>query len=220
MQLTIFNGSPRGKKSNSKILIEQFTRGLMETEGNSFQIHFLNRINDAEIFARAFGEAECVLVATPLYTDSMPGMVKAFIETLEPYVGRQGNPPIGFIVQSGFPEAAHSRHLERYFEKLAARLGSPYLGTIVKGGVEGIQIQPEKMTRKLFDAFYQIGLHFGKTGEFHQDLIQSLAKPERYPRWMGPIFKVFLKTKFGRFYWDSQLNKNGAYEDRFARPFA
>jgi hypothetical protein len=219
MKLTIFNGSPRGKKSNSKILIEQFVRGFTVTGGNTCQVHYLNRINDSENLARAFEEAECVLLATPLYTDAMPGLVKAFIETLEPYVGRTNNPPIGFIVQSGFPEAAHSRPLERYFEKLAARLDSPYLGTIVKGGVEGIQIQPEKMTRKLFDTFYQIGLHFGETGAFDQDLIQSLAKPERYPRWMGPIFKIFLKTKFGRFYWDSQLTKNGAYDDRFARPF-
>ena len=44
---------------------------------------------------------------------------------------REGNPPVGFVVQSGFPEGLHSRYVERYLEKLAARLGSPYLGTIV-----------------------------------------------------------------------------------------
>jgi len=220
MQLTIFNGSPRGAKSNSKILIEQFTRGFMETEGNGFEIHYLNRVKDAETFQRAFGEAECVLLATPLYTDAMPGLVKAFIETLQPYVGRQDNPPMGFIVQSGFPEAGHSRPLERYFEKLTARLNSPYLGTIVKGGVEGIQIQPEKMTRKLFEAFYLIGKNFGKTGAFDPDLVKALAKPEHYPRWSIPFMKLFLKTGMGKFYWNMQLKENGAYDERFARPFA
>jgi len=220
MQLTIFNGSPRGKKSNSKLLLEQFTCGFMETTGNSFEIHYLNRVKDVENFQHAFGEAECVLLATPLYTDAMPGVVKAFIETLQPLVGREANPPIGFIVQSGFPEAGHSRPLERYFEKLAVRLGSPYLGTIVKGGVEGIQIQPENMTRKLFEAFHQIGRHFGETGLFDQNLIQGLAKPEHYPRWSLPLMKLFLKTGLGRFYWNKQLKENGVYDDRFARPFA
>jgi hypothetical protein len=86
--------------------------------------------------------------------------------------------------------------------------------------VEGIQIQPENMTRKLFTAFYQIGHHFGITGEFNQELIQTIAKPEHYPRWSIPFMKLFLKTGLGKFYWNKQLKENGAYEDRFARPFA
>lgn len=220
MQLTVYNGSPRGKKSNSKILLEQFLHGFMETEGNSFEIHYLNRVKDTQTFQQAFAEAEFVLLATPLYTDSMPGLVKSFIEELQPFIRRDENPPIGFLVQSGFPEAGHSRPLERYFEKLAKRLNSPYLGTIVKGGVEGIQIQPEKMTAKLFDAFYRIGQHFGATGELNQDLIGKLAKPEHYPKWSIPLMKIFIKTGLGRFYWNQQLKENGVYEDRFARPFA
>jgi multimeric flavodoxin WrbA len=220
MRLTIFNGSPRGKKSNSKVLIEQFLRGFIETEGNTYEIFYLNRVNDAAAFQQAFAKADYVLLATPLYTDSMPGVVMAFIEALQPFVGQEGNPPIGFIVQSGFPEAGHSRPLERYFEKLSSRLGSPYLGTIIKGGAEGIQIQHEKMTHKLFEAFYQIGHHFGVTGEFDQGLVTRLAKPEHYPKWSIPIFKVLLKTNFGKFYWNMQLKENGAYENRFAQPFA
>jgi hypothetical protein len=50
-------------------------------------------------------------------------------------------------------------------------------------------------------------------------LIRSLAKPEHYPKWSIPLFKLFLKTRFGKFYWDMQLKENGAYENRFARPF-
>ena len=71
-----------------------------------------------------FGAADAVLLGMPLYTDAMPGLVMAFIEALAPRVGAV-NPPLGFLVQSGFPEALHSRPLERYLEKLARRLGSP-----------------------------------------------------------------------------------------------
>ena len=74
----------------------------------------------------------------------MPAIVKQFIEALEPLKNRENNPPMGFIVQSGFPEALHSRYVEHYLQKLAARLNAPYLGTIVKGGGEGIRMMQTK----------------------------------------------------------------------------
>jgi hypothetical protein len=139
---------------------------------------------------------------------------------LAPFRSRPHNPPIGFLVQSGFPEAAHSRFVERYLQKLARRLGSPYLGTIVKGGAEGTRIMPENMTHDLFATFEQLGRCFGETGQLEPALLESLAKPERYPAYLAPVFKVFVKLPAATFYWDGQLKKNGAYERRFARPLA
>jgi hypothetical protein len=150
----------------------------------------------------------------------MPGMVKAFIESLEPLLGRPGVPPIGFLVQSGFPEAAHSRHVVRYLEKLADRLGSPYLGTIVKGGCEGVRLMPENTNRDLFQALHHIGLTFAETGQLEPQLLRHLAKPERYPAYLAPVFRLFVKTRLARFYWDNQLKANGVYEQRFARPYS
>jgi hypothetical protein len=166
-----------------------------------------------------FAAAEAVLLGFPLYTDSMPGLVKAFIDSLEPYCGRPNNPPIGFLVQSGFPEAAHSRYVERYLEKLAKRLGSPYLGTIVKGGGEGTRHMPESMNRKLFESLQAIGKTFAGSGKFDPDLIRALAKPERYPALMTPLFKVLLLFPIANKYWDDVLKQNNAYEKRFARPY-
>ena len=106
MQLTVFNGSPRGRKGNSQIVLDQFLKGFEATLGNSYELYFLNRLQDMDQLVQAFGEAETVLLAHPLYTDAMPAIVKAFIEELEPYLGRENNPSLGFIVQSGFVEAA------------------------------------------------------------------------------------------------------------------
>jgi multimeric flavodoxin WrbA len=217
--LTIFNGSPRGRKANTAILFEKFLDGFLAVPGHTAKVHHLNRQHDLPLFTKSFAEAECVLLGFPLYTDSMPGLVKVFIETLEPYRDRAGNPPIGFLVQSGFPESTHSRHIERYLERLAARLGSPYLGTIVKGGVEGIQIMPDSMTRKLYTGLHQIGRTFAQTGRFDPDLLRTLAKPEWYPMYLAPFFKLFVKTPLATFYWDGQLKRNGVYEQRFARPY-
>jgi hypothetical protein len=110
----------------------------------------------------------------------MPAVVKAFIETLRPLGRREGNPAIAFLVQSGFPEAIHSRAVERYCRKLASRLGCEYLGTVVKGGVEGIQAKPPWMNRKLYDRLFRLGKHFGATGAFDAEILARLARPERY----------------------------------------
>lgn len=218
--LTIFNGSPRGNKGNTPIMLNKFAEGFASAGGNDFQIHTLNRINQREAHLQAFSEAECVFLGFPLYTDAMPGMVKDFIESLEPLKGRPDNPPIGFLVQSGFPEAAHSRHIERYLEKLAARLGSPYLGTIVRGNGEGTRIMPENMTKDLFSTLNALGAAFGARGKIAPELLKQLAKPERYSPLLTPVFKLFLKLPMANFHWNSQLKENGVFDDRFAKPFA
>jgi NAD(P)H-dependent FMN reductase len=219
MKLTVFNGSPRGQKSNTKILLERFLQGFQETPGNSHEIYYLNRIRQAATFQQAFGQAGVALLAFPLYTDAMPGLVKAFIETLGTYCTREHNPAIGFIVQSGFMEATHSRHVEKYLEKLSARLGSRYLGTVIKGGVEGIQVQPPGMTRKLFERFSLLGRAFGQTGRFDEAILRELAQPERLTKPMIVLLTLMGMTGLTNFYWNNQMKANNAFEKRFARPY-
>lgn len=215
MILTIFNGSPRGKGSNTKILLEHFINGFMATEWNTCELSYLVRIRESDKFIKLFQEAETVLLAFPLYTDAMPAIVKTFIESLQPLCGKEGNPDIGFIVQSGFPEAVHSRYVERYLEKLAARLGCGYKGTVIKGGVEGIQGQPALMTKNLFKSFYELGKGFGETGELDRHIVRELARREKTTRLQFWILKLM-----GCNYWNGMLKKNKAFEKRFAKPYA
>jgi hypothetical protein len=214
-RLTLFNGSPRGHKGNTPILLNQIASGF----GGPFEIHHLVQMKETEKMVDAFVRAECVLLGTPLYTDAMPAIVKYFIEALEPLVGRDNNPAIGFVVQSGFPEALHSRYLERYLEKLAHRLGSPYLGTVVKGGGEATRVVPPEGNKRLFENLQAVGVCLAKEGRFDPDLLRRLAHPERFSRFMGPIFKVFLRLTIANSYFDNMLKDNGAFESRFAQPF-
>ena len=39
------------------------------------------------------------------------------------------------------------------------------------------------------------------------------------PALLGPLFKIFLHTSTATWYWDSQLEDNGVYEQRFAQPY-
>ena len=219
-RLTIFNGSPRGAKGGTPLLLSHFARGFETQPGKTSEVLHLNRIHDREIFQAAFAQAECVWLGFPLYVDAMPGQVKAFIESLAEFSGRAGNPPVGFLVQSGFPEALHTRHVERYLEKLASRLGSPYLGTILRGGMEGIVGQPEKMTGPLFNNLYEIGRLFGESGRLEPALLRAIAGLERFPGYLTPVFQLLSHTPMLKASWDEDLKKNGVYEQRFARPYA
>jgi multimeric flavodoxin WrbA len=214
-RLILFNGSPRGRRGNTAIFLREIANGF----GGPNEMHHLIRLKETEQMVQAFAEAECAILGLPLYTDAMPGVVKHFIEALEPLKGRKNNPSIGFVVQSGFPEGLHSRYVERYLERLAERLGSPYLGTIVKGGGEGVRNMPVEATQSLFANLRAVGDSLAKNGRFDRAALQAIAQPEAFPAFLGPFFQILLHLPPGHAYFDNMLKKNGAFEQRFARPF-
>ena len=220
MKLTVFNGSPRGKDSNTRVILDNFLKGFMATGSNTYELAYLNRLKDRDNFIEMFTEAEKVLLAFPLYTDAMPAIVKTFIESLEPLRGREGNPNLGFIVQGGFPEALHSRPLERYLGKLAKRLGCRYTGTVIKGGVEGIRSLPPWMTRRIFKSFYELGRSFSETGRFNEQIVLKLIKPEKLSRFRILFFNLLGKRLSQLMMWDRKLKENNAFEKRYDKPYA
>ncbi len=219
MRLTVFNGSPRGKESTTTILLKHFLDGFMATEGNAHELVYLNHVKDSEKFIKLFRETEQVLLAFPLYDDVMPAIVKFFIESLDPFCGRADNPSIGFLVQSGFAEANHSRYVERYLEKLARRLSCQYLGIVIKGNANRIEEQPGWMTKKIFKSFHELGRTFGKTGEFDKQIMLKLAKPEKFPAFHLWIFRLMLKTPLINLNWNKKLKENNAFEKRYNKPY-
>lgn len=214
--LTFFNGSPRGSKGNTPVMLGEIAKGF----GGTVETHHLVRLKETPRMAQAFANAECAILGFPLYTDSMPGIVKHFIEALEPFVGRPNNPPLGFLVQSGFPEGLHSRYIERYLEKLATRLGSPYVGTVVKGNGEGTRLMSPEMNRGLFTHLQALGAGVAAGRPFESATLQAIATPESFPAILSPVFQIFVRLPVAHSYFDNMLKQNGVYEQRFARPFS
>jgi multimeric flavodoxin WrbA len=215
-RLTLFNGSPRGRRGNTPIFLNELAKGF----GGPTEMHHLVRIKSTDEFVQAFADADCVWLGFPLYTDAMPGIVKHFIDALQPLAGRKNNPSLGFIVQSGFPEGLHSRYVEHYLEKLAARLGSPYLGTIVKGNGEGVRLMSANANQNLFGGLQSLGGGLAANGRLDTETLSRVSHPERFPSVLGPVFKIFVRLPFAHSYFDNMLKTNGVYERRFAQPFA
>ena len=107
--LLLLNGSPRGERSNSMKMLTRVAEGWQRGGGSPPEVLHLPRRAQFQLAVEAFATADTVLLGTPLYTDAMPALVKAYIEALAPRVAvaKAGgtNPTLAFLVQSGFPEA-------------------------------------------------------------------------------------------------------------------
>lgn len=219
MQLTVFNGSPRAERSNTRLLLGWFVDGLRRVPGSDAVTFNINRRRERARQVEAFAAASEVLLAFPLYHDAMPSIVMGFIEDLAPLRGCAGNPGLSCLVQSGFPEAHNSRFVERYLEKLARRLGCPYRGTIVRGGVEGIQAKPAWMNRRIEQRFKELGEQFARSGALDPARLARLARPERLSAAEILLFQGFKRMGLVNAYWELQLRRHGATARSRARPY-
>lgn len=218
MKLSIFNGSPKLGVNNTAVLLEKFIEGFKETEGNEVEIIRMNNEQAYKDAASAFECAEAALIAFPLYTYAMPAGIKTFIEQLEPLLGKCSGKKIAFLVQYGFREAVHARALEKYLEHLSYSLGCEYMGTIIKGGCDGL-IKGSPGNEKILAGAYDIGKTFGATGRFHKKQLDEYSAPEVEKKSNPLLMKIILKL-INKLYWEKAFKKNGVtYEGSFAKPY-
>lgn len=209
-KLVIYNGSPRRVGSNSALILNKAVDAL----GDRVEIRNLKESDKWEEWTEAFKSEKHVMFFMPLYVHAMPSHVVAFIEKLQACKGS-----ISFFVQSGFPESSQSYYLEAYFELLALRLGRTYLGTAIKGGVEGLQMRPNKAQDKMIEPMVKTIVNLVCEGKFNPTDIRQLARPIRLGKGMGILFKLLTRIGLINFFWNQQFKVNNAYKKRFDRPY-
>ncbi|NLL76099.1 MAG: hypothetical protein GX235_02480 [Clostridiales bacterium] len=213
----IYNGSPRGNGSNSKLIIEKIIAGMYEKGIADIEVRNLINVKEHKAWAENFGSAENNLFVFPLYVHAMPGSVMKFFEQLKPINNKAVH--MAFLVQSGFPETSQSYYLRPYLELITKRLGVSFDGTIIKGGVEGIQMKPDKANQEFFAQLETIGRTYADKGIMDLALKKEYEKSEYLSKGAQFIFSLFSLTGLTNFYWDYNLKKNGAYKNRFAKPY-
>ena len=219
MKLTILNGSPRGKNSNSSLIIQWLTEGLNDNFFFKQDTYYLKDIQKHNDYLAHFVESDYVIIVFPLYTDSMPGLVMAFIEMLAQVKRPLTNLKLGYIIHSGFPEAHQSRYVERYMVSLTKRLGANYIGTAIMPSSEGIRIMPEGMVKKKRYLFRQLGQKLTEIGRFDDEILKNVVGTEKMSELGLIVYKLLSKIGLTNFYWDNQLKSNNAYNIRFEKPY-
>ncbi len=213
----IYNGSPRGNSSNSKLIIEKIIKGMNAQGIEDIEIRNLINVKEHKAWAESFGSVENNLFVFPLYVHAMPGSVMKFLEQLKPINNKEIH--MAFMVQSGFPETSQSYYLRPYLELITKRLGVSFDGTIIKGGIEGIRMKPEKANQKLFDQLESIGRTYAAKGMMDLTLKKEYEKDEYLSKGAQLIYSIVSLTGLTNYYWDFNLKKNSAYEKRFAKPY-
>jgi len=215
-ELLIIHGSARAH-SNTSLLVEHLIEGFERHDGRRARVLKLRSPAARQTALEAVEHADLVLFAMPLYVHAMPGPVQEFFELLERLPPRSTR-RVAFLVQQGFYESHHSRWLERHLARLPARWGSQYLGTVIRGGVEGIQEQPPRMTQKLFDGLKGIGETLATSARLDPAEVIALKTSEHLGFWGRLLVRGLVLTGLSTFFWKRQLKENGAWSKRFARP--
>jgi multimeric flavodoxin WrbA len=210
----VFNGSPRGEKSNSNIISSWFVNGF-----ESHEKVFLSKVKQHSDFIAKAKDFDKFLFVMPLYVDGMPGQVKYFFELMNANKDVFKGKEISFILHSGFSEAVHSKNLEKYFVRLSAILEMNYYGTLIMPGSEGFRLMPEKMTAKKAEMVSKIGRDWSTDTDFDVAVKNKLQGPLVKSKPQLLLFKIFKVFGFTNMYWNSQLKKNGAYDNRFDAPY-
>ncbi|MDI9371243.1 MAG: NAD(P)H-dependent oxidoreductase [Synergistaceae bacterium] len=220
MLLNVFNCSPRGVGSNTKVLTDAFSEGFLQARHSSGEVNEVREFlvtdpEDCALGLEAFPMPSSALIAFPLYVDAMPAIAKAFIEDIYSYRGRCGSTRMLFLVQSGFPEETHTRVMKDYLEKLAKRMGAPCDGVIRMGGGEAIRYKRRgSKPGKVWQRYQELGRIYGEKGLLDEGILKSLAGVRRVPL----LARLFAPRFVNKFLWDRELKRNGAYENRFDRP--
>ncbi len=138
-------GSPRTRHSNSQMLggylFEQLQTRSIQTE--TLYLHTLLHSPEkmAALFA-AVDAADLVLLAFPLYVDSLPAPVIAALEQIaaQRRAGPMAQPDALFcaLANCGFPEAAHNETALAICAQFARRAGFIWAGGLALGAGEGL----------------------------------------------------------------------------------
>lgn len=218
MKLAIFNGSPRAKTSNTKKLLDFFQKGFENAGGEITSVDYLIQEKHVDEQVRHFLEAQNILLAFPLYVDSLPGVVKQFIEKIGNIDGRGKR--IYFFVHSGFPEAVHCEALVRYLKLLTKRWNMEYGGTILKPGTEQIHMRPEKKNENLFHDFETLGSKLATTEIPDQSIVEKFKKHYVFPKRAIPLIKLLVKLGVFDLFWKREMEKNKALARSFDMPLS
>ncbi|MEN6390948.1 MAG: flavodoxin family protein [Syntrophomonas sp.] len=172
MKIVTVNGSPKGKDSTSKIMIDAFTKYMYDCEivhiilaENTLQhcrgcyscwINASGCVIDddfGKIIALAEG-ANLIVFASPVYFKNVTGLFKNFIDRLtstgSPHVERRGESP-KFVMLSncGFPYESEFDVISLWIKRFSASMNSTLLGEFYFPGGKSLKEATDEAAKYL-----------------------------------------------------------------------
>ena len=148
----------------------------------------------------AVAAADLVILSLPLYVDSFPAPVIAFLEHVARRGAGRGRVQFALVIQCGFPEKEQNETAIAIAERFASEVGWTWLGALALGGLE---------------------THGGSVNDALDRAAEALAKGEPVPYVsLRKTMPAWLYRLGGNFMWRRIARKNGAAGKLRARPYA
>jgi len=133
-------GSPRGlEKSSSGRLGGRLLESLAGRGFKTEKIHVHAAMASPHELAAALAAvaaADLVILSLPLYVDSFPAPVIAFLEEVSAHGTGRGHAQFALIIQCGFPEDEQNDTAVAIAERFAAEAGWAWLGALALGAAQ------------------------------------------------------------------------------------
>ena len=202
-------GSPRTKKSTSASLGEYLFEQLKTRGIDTETIQIYTSINSPErmkIMYEAIDNADLVLLAFPLYVDSLPAPVIATLEKITAHrKDKRSHIRFAAISNCGFPGAEHNNTALAICSEFSREAGFAWLGSLALGAGEGIvhgtplnELDGRAIPLKQALDLAAEALAYGQP--IPQSARDLLAKPV-IPNWMY--------TFMGKLGWEQQAKQYG-----------
>ncbi|KAF0133286.1 MAG: isf-10 [Candidatus Saganbacteria bacterium] len=149
--------------------------------------------DDANMLLDKVAKAYLTIYALPLYVESVPAKLKAFLDRnfifllpyMMPYHGFTRHPGrerkeqyLALFSVSGFPEIEHFKSLVEMFKGAARNSHKPLIAAILRPGAEGLYSNPfcYKGLREILASLEQAGQELVEKGKVSQNILKSIAK--------------------------------------------
>jgi len=220
MNALLLVGSPKGKKSASYMLGSKLADGLRDHGVVVHEGIVHQELRSGEKTGRLLDLADSsdlIVLAFPLYVDSLPGPLTRFLELAAGRRGRApdaGKPRLAVIVQCGFPEPHQCDTAVGICRRFAESTGLGWAGALAMGMGGSLGADPGRMPgggRKILDALRMTAISLAGGGDI-PDEAKSLFAGPLMPRWL------YILT--GNVGWRLQMRENKAKRPIGHRPYA
>ena len=214
-QVVLLIGSPRGGHSTSAQLGE-FLLARLRAQGWTASTFVARKvIGNAAAWSemeRALATADLLIVATPLYVDSLPAPLIETFERLHKL--RHATPPAKLqrmvaLLNCGFPEASQNATALAICRCFAQRTGFRWDGGLalgMGGMLSGQPIAERSRTHKVAVALQRAAADLLAGGPVSAEAISALAQP-LMPVW---LYRLIAEVSFRIFAWRRGVYRLGA----------
>ena len=201
INLCIINASPRGRhNSRSDFIINNFINFLSD-DVNVTKYYSADILKDSNLFKKIV-ENDTLLLASPLYADSLPSSVLRFLYSFDDFIKKQQsniNLNVYGIINCGFLEGTQNKTALQILKNFCVRTNLNWRFGIGIGAGEALPglgkiNSPKGMNSKIYNALSSLASSIQ---------LENKTSPAQN-LFVNPLMPKFMYTMFGNYGWKVQ----------------